>query len=114
LIIDTGQNLPPPQKLFRFEKWWLDKPDFDDLVKSTWALPCPSTSAIDIWQFKLRALRKKVKGWSINIEATSKKLKKDLILEYDILDVFSKTHPLSDIEKTQMDQIKEELNNIWL
>jgi hypothetical protein len=59
LIIDTGQNLPPPQKLFRFEKWWLDKPDFDDLVKFTWALPCPGASAIDIWQFKLRALRKK-------------------------------------------------------
>jgi hypothetical protein len=44
-------------------------------------------------------LRKKIKGWSINIEAASKKLKNNLILEYDILDVFSETHPLSDIEK---------------
>jgi hypothetical protein len=48
------------------------------------------------------------------LKLLQKKLKKDLILEYDILDVFSETHPLSDIEKARMDQIKEELNNIWL
>jgi hypothetical protein len=37
-----------------------------------------------------------------------------LILEYDILDVFSETHPLSNNEKIRMGQIKEELNDIWL
>jgi hypothetical protein len=75
LIIDTRHNLPPPQKLFRFEKWWLDKPDFDNLFKSTWALPCPSVSAMDIWQFKLRALRKKSKVGALVLKLLRKNLR---------------------------------------
>jgi hypothetical protein len=72
LIIDTGHNLPPPQKLFRFGKWWLDKPDFDNLVKYTWALLCPVVSAMDIWQFKLRALRKKLRAGALTLKLLQK------------------------------------------
>jgi hypothetical protein len=53
---------------------------------------------MDIWQNKLKSLRKKIKGWAINIEASNKKNKQDLMLEYDILDAFSKENPLSNLE----------------
>lgn len=53
-----------------------------------WNTPSNGSSAIDNWQFKTRLLRKKVKGQSINIEAVSKKKKKYLVMEFDILDVF--------------------------
>lgn len=41
-----------------------------------WGTPSPFTSAIDTWQFKNKLFRKKVKGWSINLEAAMKKKKK--------------------------------------
>jgi hypothetical protein len=113
LVIDTGQpNLIPP-KLFRFEKWWLSRPDFPDLVLAVWTAPCPYNTALDIWQFKLRQLRKKSKGWSINIEAESKKLKRDLVLEFDILDVFSEKNLLSPDDEKRMKYIKSQLDALW-
>jgi hypothetical protein len=58
---------------------------------------------------------KKTKGWSINIEGASKtKKKKDLLQEFDILDVFCEQNLLSESNKTRLNDIKEELNSIWL
>jgi hypothetical protein len=69
LLLDTGEKNPIPPRLFRFEKWWLKHEGFGDLVRKVWGSKCNCTSAIDIWQFKLRLLRKTVKGWDINIQA---------------------------------------------
>jgi hypothetical protein len=73
LVLDAGLNLPPPPKLFRFQKWWLQHDEFSTLVHKVWNSPCGFSSAIGIWQFKLRSLRKAAKGWGINIEAAQKK-----------------------------------------
>jgi hypothetical protein len=32
---------------------------FEDLDKKTWDIQCPFSDPIDIWQFKIRTLRKK-------------------------------------------------------
>jgi hypothetical protein len=88
LLLDTGLNHQPPSRLFRFEKWWLQHEDFSSLVHRVWNSDCVYTYAMDIWHFKLRFLRKKIKGWSINLEAALKKKKKSLLQEFDILDVF--------------------------
>jgi hypothetical protein len=42
---------------------------------------------MDRWQFKIRLLRKKAKGWSINKDATIKKQKRDLLKEFENLDL---------------------------
>lgn len=87
LVLDTrGRRVTSP-KIFHFEKCWLDHPGFHDLVASIWNTPSPHSKAIDTWQFKSRLFRKKVKGCSINLEAVAKKKKRDLLLEYDILNV---------------------------
>ena len=71
--------------LFRFEKWWLEQPDFKELVAKTLAIPCAFTDVLDVWQFKIRLLRKKMKGWAISVNASLKKTKKEL-LEFQKLD----------------------------
>jgi hypothetical protein len=50
--------------IFRFEKWWLEQPEFKELVVKVWNTPCAFTDPLDVWQFKIRLLRKKAKGWS--------------------------------------------------
>jgi mannosylglycoprotein endo-beta-mannosidase len=113
LLFDTGAFTAPVEKQFRFEKWWLHVEGFKDLVYKTWHLPCNVRKSIDIWQFKIRNLRKTLKGWAINIESQQNKLKKQLIAEYDILDVLSETQPLSPGAKKQMKTIADELQKIW-
>jgi hypothetical protein len=61
----------------------------------------------------LSRLRNKIKGWSINVEASNKKIKKDLLLEFDILDVFSEKNQLSPAEKNRLQEIKGQLKCIW-
>ena len=64
-------------------------------------------------QFKTKLLRKKIKGWSINIEAAMKKKKKDLLQEFDILDVFSEQNRVSNEDILRMKEIRAELDEIW-
>ena len=73
LIMDFGLHQTKKDHLFRFEKWWLEHEDFYDIVVDTWRKHCPLTNPIEVWQFKIRALRKKLKGWSININAEMRK-----------------------------------------
>jgi hypothetical protein len=97
--------------LFLFEKWWLEQEGFIDIVRDTWTSPCHLTKAIDIWQFKLRALRRKLKGWSININADLKKKKQALLAEFNLLDVFN---TLEESERMRMEQVKQELEHFGL
>lgn len=62
LILNSGVKERKKPSLFRFEKWWLEQADFKDLVKKIWNTPCAFNDALDIWQFKVRLFRKKVKG----------------------------------------------------
>jgi hypothetical protein len=40
---------------------------FDEFVAKAWETKCPSSIPIEVWQFKVRLLRKRIKGWSRNI-----------------------------------------------
>jgi hypothetical protein len=113
MILDTGAFKAPSNKQFRFEKWWLQVDGFDQMVEETWSAPCNCVKAIDRWQFKIRNLRKKLKGWNANLESDQKKKKQHLVAEYDILDIISESQTVSPISKNRMKQISSELTNIW-
>jgi hypothetical protein len=66
-----------------------------------------------VWQYKIRNLRKIIKGWAINRESEQNKIKKQLIVEYDVLDIMSETQILSPGAKEQMKKIAGELQKIW-
>ena len=69
--------------------------------------------SIDVWQFKLRRLRKPLRGWNSNVESAIRKHKKDILQEFDILDVFSEQNRLDQSDRDRMAQIKSELDSIW-
>jgi hypothetical protein len=113
LIVDSRAIKPPVNKQFRFEKWWLKVDGFEQVVNKFWNAPCHLSKAIDCWQFKIRNLRKGLKGWSINLEAEQKNKKQHLVAEYDLLDVLSESQPLSRVSKDRMKSISSELTEIW-
>jgi hypothetical protein len=107
LLIEFGVKNHQVEKLFWFEKWWLSEPEFVPFVTKLWTAPVPSkfSTAIDIWQFKVRRVRKGLRGWNSNVEAAQKNKKKDLLLEFDILDVFSEQNRLNSDDRIRMAQI---------
>jgi len=73
---------------------------------------CAFTDPMDIWQFKIRLLRKKVKGSSINTDAAIKKQKRELLKEFEKLDMKYEAGLLLKGDK-DMDLIVQDLENIW-
>jgi hypothetical protein len=61
--------------MFKFEKWWLEVDGFAEVVKGAWQTRCPSSDPVEVCQFKIRLLMRKVKGWSKNMEAEVKREK---------------------------------------
>jgi hypothetical protein len=99
--------------IFRFEKWWLEQPDFRELVIKVWDTPCAFTDPLDIWQFKIRLLRKKAKGWSWNRNVEIRKLKQALLKEFEELDIKQEKCGLSHLEKNRLETIAGELESLW-
>ncbi|XP_073355615.1 uncharacterized protein [Aegilops tauschii subsp. strangulata] len=113
IVWESGINLVHKSCSFKFEKWWLTRSDFKDLVEKAWASRCNSNNPVDIWQHKVRAFRKLAKGWSRNIEAALRKNKKELMEEYDSLDIRAETDGMSDEDKERMSHILKELQHVW-
>jgi exonuclease III len=83
LLVDTGCNLSFGKKKFRFEKWWLEREDFREVVTKVWSTPCSSSGPIEVWQIRIRALRRIVRGWANNVVAELNKHKQQVTVEYN-------------------------------
>ncbi|KAG2556905.1 hypothetical protein PVAP13_8NG178700 [Panicum virgatum] len=81
--------------------------------RKSWNSPRNLSNPIKVWQFKMRNLRRKLKGWALNINADTKRKKKALLEEFDLLDVFSEFNQIIDAEKTRMQKIQGELEKMW-
>jgi hypothetical protein len=74
---------------------------FSDLVKNIWDSRCPVDDPLEVWHFKVKLLRKKIKGWSRNMEADVRKAKNSLIASIDELDKLVETQKLSVQERNK-------------
>jgi hypothetical protein len=106
LLMDTGESMARPQNKFRFEKWWLEKDSFKEIVKKTWNTPCREKKPIDIWQFRVRTFRRLTRGWASNEVAAMNKEKASLAVEFNNLDQ-------KDFERLRMHEVADRLNKIW-
>ena len=114
LILNLGCQDGKKQNMFRFEKWWLEQPDFKELVIKIWNTPCAFTDPLDIWQFKVRLIRKKVKGWALNINGEIRKTNQDLLKDFEMLDMKLEKEGLLLEEKIRMKKISDDLEAIWM
>jgi endonuclease/exonuclease/phosphatase (EEP) superfamily protein YafD len=101
LRIEFGNKSQNKKNIFIFEKWWFEMKDFEGVVQKAWSLDCHMKDPVDIWQGKIRNIRKKVKGWNRNREAKVRKIKTKLVEELDQLDELAETQSLQtqDLER---------------
>jgi hypothetical protein len=69
---------------------------------------------MDSWHDKCKYFRRLARGWSANIEADIRKHKKELVEEYDSLDILAETKPLDELGRKRLDDILIELNTYWV
>jgi hypothetical protein len=86
LLVDTGDNMSFGKKRFRFEKWWLEKDTFKEVVQKAWNSPCLVTDSMKKWQIKIRTFRRMIRCWAANEVAYMNRKKIDLDNEYNQLD----------------------------
>jgi len=113
LILNLNCSERKKPSIFRFEKWWFEQPDFKEFVTKVWRTECAYTDPIAVWQFKIRLLRKKVKGWSWNRNADIRKLKQQLLKEFEVLDIKQETGVLNQQERERMENINKDLEALW-
>lgn len=63
LVINTSNNIFFGKKRFWFEKWWLERDDFREVVVKAWSTEFRGCSNMDRWQGKVRIMRKAIRGW---------------------------------------------------
>jgi hypothetical protein len=63
-----------------------------------------------VWQYKIRNLRRKVKGWSRNRDYEMRKCKQDIILELDNLDALAETQSLTEVEAARRKDLSIKLD----
>jgi hypothetical protein len=101
------------EHVFRFKKWWLEMEDFTNLVQRIWETNNPCSDPIRVWQFKIRLLRKKIKGWNRNMGVELKKSKSDIITNLDGLDKLSEQRNLTTDGLERRKELSLKLKQIW-
>jgi len=57
----------PKGKVFRFENYWMELPQFLEVVQHGWSLPVPSTDMAKVITSKFKNLRRVLKAWQTHI-----------------------------------------------
>lgn len=113
LMINLGVEGKVGESIFRFEKWWLGIDGFSQVVNDVWSTKCEALDPLKIWQFKVRLLRRKTKGWSRNIGVKVRNKKKELLEDIDKWDKLAEHRELKQEERDQRKVSLKELETIW-
>jgi hypothetical protein len=63
---------------FRFELFWLKHPDFFPMVAEIWSAPTRDVVVLDKILFKLKKVKKFLKGWGFNLSGSRRKWEKEI------------------------------------
>ena len=97
LLLNTrAASFRGSQPLFKFELGRLCREGFRELVTDVWKKERSGHSTLQIWQCKVRSLRRFLRGWAKNISGTYKKEKIELNSLIDELDKKAEFARLSD------------------
>jgi hypothetical protein len=110
LILNTGASTHSNiQRPFKFERGWLIREGFHDMVTQIWRSESSGHTPLERWQNKIRRLRQYLRGWATHTTGTYKKEKKRLLSLLENLDKKAETSPLSDQEIHLKHFLKERL-----
>jgi hypothetical protein len=113
LLMNFGDKARCKNHLFRFEKLWLEMDSFDNLVKQCWSVDYHLVNPIDRWQFKMRNLRKNIKGWSWNVDAEMRRINETILFELDGLDKAAELQQLNAQELDRRKSLRNKMDKFW-
>ena len=94
---------------FKFEREWLIRDGFYDMVVNIWQSDVSGHTPLEKWQNKIRRLRQHLRGWAKQKAGTYRKEKKKLLALLENLDKRAELAPLSDQEINYKHYLKERL-----
>jgi hypothetical protein len=101
----------PKVGVFRFENFWVEQPDFLDLVQSTWNIENSASNSVTRISAKFKLLRKTLKKWSKSISKIN-----NLIAQCNevlaIMDKLEEQRPLFIQERNFRDILKKHILNL--
>ena len=110
LVLSTGSSTHQNgQRPFKFERGWLIRDGFYDMVVQIWQSETSGSTPLERWQNKIRRLRQHLRGWAQHISGTYRKEKKKLLSLLDSLDKKAESVSLSDQEINFKHFLKERL-----
>jgi hypothetical protein len=101
IMFDSGTDISFGKKRFKFEKWWLEQSKFKGIVEKAWTSPYTLNNPMDVWQFRVRTLRRLVRGWANNVVTELNRHKQSIAAEYNALDLETESRILDNEEKHQ-------------
>jgi len=87
---------------------WKRSP-FYSIVEKAWGTPCTLTNCMDRWQFRVRTLRRMIRGWAANEVAAQNRAKVELSKEFTGLESVAEIRELSSVERQELAQIEDKL-----
>jgi hypothetical protein len=90
LVLSPEEELGIRSSRFFFQKGWLERPDFHDLVTHKWWLllgeASPGQDPIVVWHRVVAGLRHFLGGWGANLGKEERGLKDDILAQIRSLD----------------------------
>ena len=87
LVLNTGTSTHNSgQRPFKFERGWLIRNGFYDMVASIWQSETSGRTSLERWHNKISRLRQHLRGWAKHTVGTYKKEKKRLLALLEKLD----------------------------
>jgi hypothetical protein len=87
LMMYTEYSAPGKQREFRFKLSWLMQSDFSHKVAAIWAGTTRDRLSLDKVQFKLKKVKKFLKGWGCNLAVTGRKRKQEILADLKIIEL---------------------------
>lgn len=83
------------------------------MVEKAWNTTCHFSRSIDRWQFKVRSLRRIIRGWAANEIAVMNRTKSELLEKFNRLESLAETGDLPDKEFRELKDVERDLECIW-
>jgi hypothetical protein len=111
LNLDFGDG--KKSREFCFDNSWLKNPEFFGMIQDSWEQSVNSMDPIDVFNIKLKHVKKHLKGWEGNLFGNNRKRKLEVKYELLTLENLDKNMELSPDELSRRATIQAELFKMY-
>jgi hypothetical protein len=112
LILTSAGNQCQQSKEFRFELAWIKHEEFMHIVQRIWEKPTRDRISLNRVLFKLKKVKKTLKGWGYNLSGARKRRKKEIKDKLSDLELMKESCCLNEDQITLRIGMKIELLQI--